>query len=110
MLRAHTSVADTGVSDQLQTDWRALTSTSSLAWQAFADLLDPPPNPYVRDPVGWVTESLGEFWWSGQHRMARSVVENRYSAFKASHDVSKSHTMSRRALWWIDVHPPAKRS
>ena len=38
-----------------------------------------------------------------QHRMARSVVENRYSAFKASHDVSKSHTMSRLALWWIDA-------
>jgi hypothetical protein len=79
-----------------------------LAWQAFADLLDPPENPYVRDPVGWVTNSLGEFWWSGQHRMAQSVVENRYSAFKASHDVSKSHTMSRLALWWIDVHPPGE--
>ena len=65
-------------------------------------------NPYLRDPVGWVTHTLGEFWWSGQHRMAQSVVENRYSAFKASHDVSKSHTMSRLALWWIDVHPPGE--
>jgi hypothetical protein len=40
--------------------------------------------------------------------MAQSVVENRYSAFKASYDVSKSHTMSRLALWWIDVHPPGE--
>jgi hypothetical protein len=40
--------------------------------------------------------------------MAQSVVTNRYSAFKASHDVSKSHTMSRLALWWIDVHPPGE--
>jgi hypothetical protein len=40
--------------------------------------------------------------------MAQSVVENRYSAFKASPDVSKSHTMSRLALWWIDVHPPGE--
>jgi hypothetical protein len=40
--------------------------------------------------------------------MAQSVVDNRYSAFKASHDVSKSHTMSRLALWWIDVHPPGE--
>jgi hypothetical protein len=80
----------------------------SSPWQTFADLLDPPENPYVRDPVGWVTSTLGEFWWSGQHRMAQSVVENRYSAFKASHDVSKSHTMSRLALWWIDVHPPGE--
>ena len=49
MPRAHTSLADTGVADRLQTDLGALTSTSSLAWQAFADLLDPPENSYVRD-------------------------------------------------------------
>jgi hypothetical protein len=73
-----------------------------------ADLLFPAPSPYLRDPVGWVTSTLGEFWWSGQHRMAHSVVKNRYSALKASHDVSKSHTMSRLALWWIDVHPPGE--
>jgi hypothetical protein len=82
-----------------------LSSVPTSPWQTFADLLDLPENPCVRDPVGWVTSTLGEFWWSGQHRMAQSVVENRYSAFKASHDVSKSHTMSRLALWWIDVHP-----
>jgi hypothetical protein len=85
-----------------------MSETRHAAWQTFADLLDPPKNPYVRDPVGWVTSTLGEFWWSGQHRMAQSVVKNRYSAFKASHDVSKSHTMSRLALWWIDVHPPGE--
>ena len=38
------------------------------------------------------------------------MAENRYSAFKASHDVSKSHTISRLALWWIDVHPPGEAS
>ena len=108
MLWAHTSVADTGVSDCLQPDWRALTSTSSLAWQAFADLLDPPENPYVRDPLGWVTSTLGEFWWSGQREIAEMVVNNRYGAIKASHDVSKSHTVSRLACWWIDVHPPGE--
>jgi hypothetical protein len=63
---------------------------------------------YVRDPVGWVTSKLGVFWWPGQHRMVQSMVDNLYSAFKASHDVSKSHTMSRLALWWIDVHPPGE--
>ena len=52
---------------------------------------------------GWVTNTLGEFSWSGQRRMAQSMVENRYSAFKASHDVSKAHTMSTLALWWIQV-------
>jgi hypothetical protein len=37
--------------------------------------------------------------------MGEMVVRNRYTAIKASHDVSKSHTMSRLACWWIDVHP-----
>jgi hypothetical protein len=60
----------------------------------------------VRDPVGWVASPLGEFWWSGQHRMAQSVVENRHSAFKASHDVSKSPRCQCWRFWWIDVHPP----
>jgi hypothetical protein len=36
------------------------------------------------------------------------VVHNRYSAIKASHDVSKSHTVSRLACWWIDVRPPGE--
>jgi hypothetical protein len=44
-----------------------LTSPDASAWQTFADLLDPPENPYVRDAVGWVTSTLDEFWWSGQH-------------------------------------------
>jgi hypothetical protein len=57
---------------------------------------------------GWVTNTLGEFSWSGQRRMAQSMVENRYSSFKASHDVSKAHTMSTLALWWIQVHPPGE--
>jgi len=51
---------------------------------------------------------LGEFWWSGQREIAGMVVRNRYSAIKASHDVSKSHTVSRLACWWIDVHPPGE--
>ena len=46
-------------------------------------LLDPPENPYVRHVP------LEEFGWYGQRRMAQSVVENRDSAFKAAHDVSK---------------------
>jgi hypothetical protein len=53
-------------------------------------------------------ELIGRVLVVRQHRMAQTVVENRYSAFKASHDVSKSHTMSRLALWWIDVHPPGE--
>jgi hypothetical protein len=83
-------------------------SVTETAWQTFADLLDPPENPYVSDPIGWATTRLSEFWWSGQREIAEMVVCNRYSAIKASHDVSKSHTVSRLACWWIDVHPPGE--
>jgi hypothetical protein len=51
---------------------------------------------------------VSEFWWSGQREIAEMVVHNRYSAIKGSHDVSKSHTVSRLACWWIDVHPPGE--
>jgi hypothetical protein len=36
------------------------------------------------------------------------VVENRYSAFIALHDVSKSQTVTRLAPWWTDVHSPGE--
>jgi hypothetical protein len=71
----------------------------------FADLLDPPENTYVRDPVGWVRDRLGEFMWSKQREIAESVVVNRYTAIKSAHDTGKSFTMSRLAAWWLDVHP-----
>jgi hypothetical protein len=73
-----------------------------------ADLLFPEPSPYLKDPVAWATNRLGEFWWSGQREIADMVVRHRYSAIKASHDVSKSHTVSRLACWWIDAHPPGE--
>ncbi|HVD55145.1 MAG TPA: hypothetical protein VNC13_13325 [Propionibacteriaceae bacterium] len=38
-------------------------------WAVFADLLDPPDNPYVRDPVGWVRDVMGEHLWSKQAEM-----------------------------------------
>jgi hypothetical protein len=70
-----------------------------------AELLYPQPSPYLNDPVGWATNRLGEFWWSGHREIADMVAHNRYSAIKASHDVSKSHMVSRLGCWWIDVHP-----
>jgi hypothetical protein len=50
-------------------------------------------NPYVRDPVGWVRDRLGEFMWSKQREIAGSVVVNRYTAIKSAHDTGKSLTM-----------------
>jgi hypothetical protein len=64
-------------------------------WQTFADLLDPPENLYVRDPVGWVRDRLGEFMWSKQCEIAEALVEHRYVAVKSAHDTGKSHVASR---------------
>jgi hypothetical protein len=80
-----------------------LTSTSSSVWQTFADLLDPPDNLYVRDPVGWVRDRLGEFMWSKQCEMAEALVEHRYVAVKSAHDTGKSHVASRIVAWHLDT-------
>ena len=70
----------------LRSGWDRLTrlnSTSSSIWQTFAIYSTHPRTP-TSD-----TSTLEEFGWYGQRRMAQSVVENRDSAFKAAHDVSK---------------------
>jgi hypothetical protein len=36
-----------------------LTSTSSAAWSVFANLLDPPENTDVANPIGLVRDRLG---------------------------------------------------
>jgi hypothetical protein len=80
-----------------------LTSGLSTAWQTFADLLDPPENPYVHDPVGWVSDRLGEFLWSKQREILEAVVQHRYVAVKSAHDTGKSHSASRAVAWWLDT-------
>jgi hypothetical protein len=72
-------------------------------WQTFADLLDPPENLYVRDPVGWVRDRLGEFMWSKQCEIAEALVEHRYVAVKSAHDTGKSHVASRIVAWHLDT-------
>jgi hypothetical protein len=88
---------------RLETDWRRLTFVFSSAWQTFADLLDPAENPYVRDPVGWVRDRLGEFLWSKQREILEAVVRYRYVAVKSAHDTGKSQSASRAVAWWLDT-------
>lgn len=73
-----------------------------------ADLLDPPPNPYVNDPVGWLRDKLGEECWSKQREIMESVRDNRRTAVRSSHGVGKTHIASRIAAWWLDSHPPGE--
>jgi hypothetical protein len=77
---------------------------SPSPWAVFADLLDPPPNPYVRDPVGWVTSTLGEFWWSGQApdgairgREPLQRLQGVARRFEVAHDVEAGALVDRRA-------------
>jgi hypothetical protein len=69
------------------------------AWQTLADLLDPLPNPYVRDPVSWVNHRLGEFLWSKQREIVQALVHRRYVAVKSAHDTGRSHAASCAACW-----------
>lgn len=82
-----------------------MTSTARSPWQTFADLLDPPENPYVRDPVGWVRDVLGEDLWSGQEWIARSVVDHRRIVVRSGHSTGKTRIISRLIAWFVSVHP-----
>lgn len=56
------------------------------------------------DPVAFARETLGVFWWSKQREIARSLVGNRYTAVKASHDTGKTKGVADLAHWWIRTH------
>jgi hypothetical protein len=74
-------------------------------WEVAADIIDPLPNPYQRDPVGWVRNVLGEDLWSGQEWMARAVVEHDRIVVKAGHSTGKTRIISRIIAWFVSVHP-----
>jgi hypothetical protein len=60
---------------------------------------------YRADPVGWITDRLGEHLWSKQREIIESVRDNRYTAVQSCHDVGKSFIASRAVAWWLSVHP-----
>lgn len=84
-----------------------LTAIERAAWQRAAESFMPkPPSPYLANPVGWVSDRLGEHLWSKQRDIANSVVEHRRTAVKSCHDSGKSFIASRIAAWWVESHPP----
>ena len=83
----------------------------SLAPSPFAvaaDKMCPDPNPFLNEPVGWVTSTTGEFIWSKQRQIAQSVHDNRYTAVKSCHGSGKSFTAARIAAWWLTTHAPGE--
>ena len=64
--------------------------------------------PYARykdDPVGFVTEGLGEHVWSKQVEILESLRDNRRTAVPACHAPGKSHIAARAIAWWVATQP-----
>lgn len=70
-----------------------------------ADALDPPLDPFIEDPTGWIRNTLHETTWSKQDEILRSVVLNPRTAVRSAHSTGKSHIAARAIAWWIAVHP-----
>ena len=75
------------------------------AFARAADILDPLPNPYERDPVGFIERELNEEPWSKQVEIAQSVLDHRYTCVRSCHGTGKSYLASRLMAWWIACHP-----
>ena len=74
------------------------------AAEAFAKAWEPAPD-YSEHPEQWLTETLGEYAWSLQREIWRSVVVNRATAVPSCFDAGKSFIASRIIAWWIATHP-----
>lgn len=72
---------------------------------AVAEALDPTPDPYVNDPVGWIHDRLHEETWSKQDEVLESLRDNRKTGVWSAHSTGKSHIASRAVAWWLDSHP-----
>jgi len=60
---------------------------------------------YVDDPVGFITQVLGEVLWSKQREVAESVRDNRRTAVHSAHGTGKSWLAARIVSWWISERP-----
>jgi hypothetical protein len=56
-----------------------------------------------RDPITWAVQHGVELW-SKQRDVMASVRDNRRTAVRAGHGVSKSFTASLLAAWWVTTH------
>jgi len=60
---------------------------------------------YVDNPVGFVTDILGEYLWSKQREIAEAVAQHRRTAVHSAHDIGKSFDASRIMAWWMNSKP-----
>lgn len=60
---------------------------------------------YDEDPVGFVTEAVGDFIWSKQTEVLEAVRDHSRVAVRSCHSAGKSFIAARVAAWWIAAHP-----
>ena len=70
-----------------------------------ADLFDSSESGWPRDPVGFVTDRLGEHLWSKQREIIESVRDHRRTAVASCHGAGKSFLASRTVAWWLEAWP-----
>ena len=59
----------------------------------------------IADPLYWVEHRLGEFAWSKQAEVLRSVRDHKRTLVASCHGSGKTHIASRVAGWWLDSYP-----
>ena len=70
-----------------------------------ADGLDPQPDPWAHDPVGWIRTELHEDTWSKQDEILQSLIHHKKTAVRSAHSTGKSHIAARAIAHWIATHP-----
>jgi hypothetical protein len=65
---------------------------------------------YRKDPIGFMTNVLDvqeKHVWSGMRRVAESVRDHQFTAVPSGHDLSKTYTAARIALWFKTCFLPS---
>lgn len=70
--------------------------------------IDPTPDPFIDDPVGWTETRREACVWSKEREVLESVRDHRHTAVHSMHGTGKSWTAADVIAWWIDVHPPGE--
>lgn len=60
---------------------------------------------YKEDPVLWAQEHCGDFIWSKQAEVLKSLKENKRTLVSSCHASGKSFLASRACAWWLATHP-----
>lgn len=63
---------------------------------------------WLRDPVAFITDRLGEHVWSKQREIAEAVRDHRRVSVRSCHESGKSFIVSRIAAWWLETHLPGE--